>query len=69
MVVAGFTLERRRADQAGAAKSTSQRLMVQTLLSLTEIRDAETGKHSRRTQQYTRVLAQELARIPNYAAI
>ncbi len=61
MAVAQFTLERRRADQAGKDKVTSQRLMVQTLLSLTEVRDAETGRHSRRTQEYTRALARQLA--------
>ncbi len=55
MTVARFTSERRRADRAGEETVTSQRLMVQSLLSLTEVRDAETGKHSRRTQQHTRV--------------
>ena len=35
--------------------------MVQALLSLTEVRDAETGRHSRRTQQYARLLAEQLA--------
>jgi putative two-component system response regulator len=45
-------------------KAGSERLMVQTLLSLTGIRDAETGRHSRRTQRYARVLAQELSRHP-----
>jgi putative two-component system response regulator len=35
--------------------------MVQTLLSLTETRDAETGRHSRRTQEYVKVLAQQLS--------
>jgi len=64
MTVAGLVVERRRADRAGAEKEGSQRLMVQTLLSLTGIRDAETGRHSRRTQRYARVLAQELARHP-----
>ena len=67
MAVARFTLERRRADQAGQDKVTSQRLMVQTLLSLTEVRDAETGRHSRRTQEYTRVLAaaaRDASRVP-----
>jgi adenylate cyclase len=62
MSLAGFTFERRRAERAGEAQATSQRLMVQTLLSLTEIKDAETGQHSRRTQQYTRILAEELSR-------
>jgi adenylate cyclase len=64
MTVAGLVVERRRADRAGVEKEGSQRLMVQTLLSLTGIRDAETGRHSRRTQRYARVLAQELARHP-----
>jgi CHASE2 domain-containing sensor protein len=59
--VAQFTIERGRADRAGRAKDTSQRLMVQTLLSLTEVRDAETGRHSRRTQRCMRILAEQLA--------
>jgi CHASE2 domain-containing sensor protein len=66
MVIAGFTTERVRADRAGEANDTSRRLMVQTLLSLTGIRDAETGQHSRRTQRYTRVLAQQLSTHPAY---
>jgi HD-GYP domain-containing protein (c-di-GMP phosphodiesterase class II) len=66
MTVARFTSERKRADQAGEDTATSQRLMVQSLLSLTEVRDAETGKHSIRTQQYTRVLAQQLSRHPHF---
>jgi len=66
MTVARFTIERRRADRAGQEKATSQRLMVQALLSLTEVRDAETGRHSRRTQQYTRVLAEQLATHPQF---
>jgi HD-GYP domain-containing protein (c-di-GMP phosphodiesterase class II) len=64
MTVAGLVVERRRADRAGVEKAGSQRLMVQTLLSLTGIRDAETGRHSRRTQRYARVLAEELSRHP-----
>jgi HD-GYP domain-containing protein (c-di-GMP phosphodiesterase class II) len=68
MTVARFTSERRRADRAGEETVTSQRLMVQSLLSLTEVRDAETGKHSRRTQQHTRVIAQQLSRHPKFRA-
>jgi adenylate cyclase len=66
MTVARFTSERQRADQAGEEKATSQRLMVQSLLSLTEVRDAETGKHSRRTQAYARVLAKQLSTHPQF---
>jgi HD-GYP domain-containing protein (c-di-GMP phosphodiesterase class II) len=67
MAIASVTIERRRADRAGHETITSQRLMVQTLLSLTEVRDAETGRHSRRTQLYTRVLAKELAKDPLFS--
>jgi adenylate cyclase len=66
MTVARFTSERRRADKAGEERATSQRLMVQSLLSLTEVRDAETGKHSRRTQEYTRLLARQLSTYPHF---
>ncbi len=59
-------VEHRRAESAGREKSAAQRLMVQTLLSLTETRDAETGRHSRRTQRYVRVLAEQLATHPSY---
>ncbi len=61
MTLVKFTVERGRADIAGRDKTNAQRLMVQTLLSLTETRDAETGRHSRRTQQYVRLLAEQLS--------
>jgi adenylate cyclase len=66
MTAARFATERQRAERAGEEKATSQRLMVQSLLSLTEVRDAETGKHSRRTQAYTRALAQQLSTHPQF---
>jgi adenylate cyclase len=66
MTLANFTVERRRAETAGRERSAAQRLMVQTLLSLTEARDAETGQHSRRTQRYTRLLAEQLATHPDF---
>ncbi len=62
MAVANLLLERRRADREGANRAISQRLMVQGLLSLTEVRHAETGRHSRRTRHYARVIAEQLAR-------
>ena len=61
MTLVKFTVERGRADTAGREKTNAQRLMIQTLLSLTETRDAETGRHSRRTQQYVRLLAEQLS--------
>jgi adenylate cyclase len=66
MTLLNFTIERGRADTAGREKTTAQRLMIQTLLSLTETRDAETGRHSRRTQQYARLLADRLSADPRF---
>jgi response regulator RpfG family c-di-GMP phosphodiesterase len=66
MTIAKGTVERGRADRAGHEKTAAQRLMVQALLSLTEVRDAETGRHSRRTQQYARLLAEQLATQPDF---
>jgi CHASE2 domain-containing sensor protein len=68
MAAARFVAEHRRADQAVSERTTSQKLMVQSLLSLTEVRDAETGRHSRRTQRYARVLAEQLAIEPRYGS-
>jgi adenylate cyclase len=67
LAVAWFAIEHRRADRAVHERSTSQRLMVQSLLSLTSVRDAETGKHSRRTQRYARALAEQLATHPDFS--
>ena len=66
MTAVGLLVERRRADKSVQENAASRRLMVQTLLSLTGIRDLETGKHSERTQKYTRVLAQQLSRHPGF---
>jgi adenylate cyclase len=66
MTLAKSTVEGRRAENAGQEKTTAQRLMVQTLLSLTEVRDAETGRHSRRTQQYAKLLAEHLSTHPRF---
>ena len=68
MTLAKFTAERGRADDASREKTAAQRLMVQALLSLTEVRDAETGRHSRRTQHYARLLAEQLATQPDFRA-
>lgn len=66
MTLAKVTVERQRAESAVREKTTVQRLMVQTLLSLAEARDGETGRHSRRTQQYARLLATQLSTHPAF---
>ena len=64
--IARLRYERGRADWAANEKDLAQRLMVQSLLSLTEMRDAETGRHSRRTRQYAKLLAEQLADDPRF---
>jgi adenylate cyclase len=66
MTLARFTVLRDVAARASLETSAAQGLMVQTLLSLTETRDAETGRHSRRTQQYARLLAEPLSDHPAF---
>ncbi len=61
--------ERRRADAEGARHQQAQRLIVQTLTSLTATRDEDTGRHSRRTQEYVRLLATTLARQRKYRTV
>ena len=51
---------RHRAASEHRRREQAQRLIVQTLTSLTETRDLETGRHARRTQEYTRLLATTL---------
>jgi CHASE2 domain-containing sensor protein len=60
-VAAELAFERRRANAELGRREQAQRLIVQTLTSLTETRDVETGRHARRTQEYTRVLAASVA--------
>jgi adenylate cyclase len=64
--LARITQERKRADRSGREKDLAQRLMVRSLLSLTEVRDADTGRHSRRIQQYSRLLGEELSHHPAF---
>jgi adenylate cyclase len=68
MTLTKLTVERGRADHASREKTAARSLMVQALLSLTEVRDAETGRHSRRTQQYARLLAEQLSTQPGFRA-
>jgi response regulator RpfG family c-di-GMP phosphodiesterase len=64
--LARFSLERKRADSASLESTAARTFMIQALLSLTEVRDAETGRHSRRTQLYTKLLAEELSTHPRF---
>jgi adenylate cyclase len=66
MTVAKSSLVHRRAEVVGEQRVASQHLMIQTLLSLLEVRDAETGRHARRTQRYARLLAEQLSLNPRF---
>ena len=66
--VAAYASERSRAERAGVELRQSQRLVIQSLLSLTEARDVDTGRHSRRTQIFARLLAEQLSTHPRFRA-
>jgi adenylate cyclase len=66
MTLANFRFERKRAERAGRERTAARNLLVESLLSLTEVRDAETGRHSIRTQRYARLLAEQLATNPAF---
>jgi adenylate cyclase len=68
LTLAKLSVERGRADNARRQSTAAQGLMVQALLSLTEVRDAETGRHSRRTQRYARLLAEQLSSHQDFRA-
>jgi response regulator RpfG family c-di-GMP phosphodiesterase len=63
---ASLVRSRRQADRERERRSAAQRLIVQSLTTLTETRDRDTGRHARRTQELTRILATALARRPGY---
>jgi adenylate cyclase len=58
--------ERRRAEVEKRRRQQAYRFIVQSLTSLTEARDADTGRHVRRTQGYTRLVASVLAKSPRF---
>lgn len=59
-------LEMRVAERTRELEITKD-VTIQSLASLAETRDNETGNHIRRTQNYVRVMAEELARTKKYA--
>ena len=55
-----------RAERASVDLQRSAAAVIQSLLSLTETRDADTGRHSRRTQTFARLLAEQLSTHPRF---
>lgn len=59
-------IESTRADDEQRRRRQAHEFLVKSLTSLMEIRDPSTGRHSRRTQGYSRLLAQRLAHTPEF---
>jgi HD-GYP domain-containing protein (c-di-GMP phosphodiesterase class II) len=66
LTVAKVMQERRRAESEERRTQQAYRFIVQSLTTLTEARDADTGRHARRTQGYTRLVASLLAKSPRF---
>jgi HD-GYP domain-containing protein (c-di-GMP phosphodiesterase class II) len=68
LTVAGLVNERGRAETERRRRLQAHAFIVQSLTSLTEARDVDTGRHARRTQAYTRLLAGLLAKSARFRA-
>ncbi len=66
VTVAKVVHERGRAESEKRRRQQAYRFIVQSLTSLTEARDIDTGRHARRTQGYTRLVASLLAKSPRF---
>jgi len=62
-LISALKKEERHVDEL----SKTQSAMIGAISSLAEFRDMETGNHIKRTQNYVKALAQELAKSPKYA--
>jgi adenylate cyclase len=59
-------VQRWKVDQGHRRRRQAHEFLVKSLTGLMEIRDPSTGRHSRRTQGYSRLLAQRLAHTPEF---
>jgi adenylate cyclase len=66
LAVAKVVHERGQAETEKRRRQQAYRFIVQSLTSLTEARDVDTGRHARRTQGYTRLVAGLLAKSPRF---
>ncbi len=66
LTVAKVRDERARAESERDRRERAHRFAVQSLTSLMETRDGATGRHARRTQEYSRLLAARLASVPRF---
>jgi putative two-component system response regulator len=69
LTVAMVLHEKRRAETEERRRQEAHRFIVQSLTSLTETRDVDTGKHARRTQAYTWLVATLLSKSPRFRGL
>lgn len=58
--------EQHRAELEARRRRQAQEFIAMSLTGLVEIRDRSTGQHARRTQTYSRLLLERVARIPEF---
>ncbi len=64
-----FWQEEQRARERTRELAMVQEATIESMCSLTETRDPETGEHIKRTQNYVRLLAEHLKNQPTYSAL
>jgi HD-GYP domain-containing protein (c-di-GMP phosphodiesterase class II)/CHASE2 domain-containing sensor protein len=62
-----FAMEKRRANDWLRQLENARQITIESMASVAETRDPETGAHIKRTQNYVRAIACELARSGHYA--
>lgn len=67
-IVARFGIEKRRARVWLKQLENARQVTIESMASVAETRDPETGAHIKRTQNYVRAIAQELRRTNHYVA-
>jgi HD-GYP domain-containing protein (c-di-GMP phosphodiesterase class II)/CHASE2 domain-containing sensor protein len=67
--LAKFWREERKAKQRTRELALAQEAIIESMASLTETRDPETGGHIKRTQNYVRLLARTLRESPKHRAL
>ena len=67
--VVRFAIERQRAQARLRALENARQVTIESMASVAETRDPETGGHIKRTQHYVKAVAEELARRGHHAQL
>jgi HD-GYP domain-containing protein (c-di-GMP phosphodiesterase class II)/CHASE2 domain-containing sensor protein len=66
LFMARFAIEKRRANDWLRQLENARQITIESMASVAETRDPETGAHIKRTQNYVRAIARELVRSGHY---